>query len=472
MNGKHSGSVGVQGAYEARSEPYGRYGERALESVTPQSAESNSGATRMFALIDCNNFFVSCERLFRPELENRPVVVLSSNDGCAVSRSAEAKALGIPMGAPAFKYKELFRRHGVVSFSANFELYGDISQRLTTLLTRVTPKIEIYSVDESFLDLSELHIPDYDTWGHTLRERILREIGIPVSVGIASSKTLAKLANHRAKKDPALAGSLAITDPGNPECTKYYLQTPIEELWGVGWRLTPKLKAHGLHTAEDMRRINPPWARQLMGKHGVQMVAELNGTCCLPLEQGESVHQTIMRGRTLGQEVRQLEPLQAAVANLTARAAFCLRRDNQLVRTASLIMNTNKHKPGYRRIGKTVRFMTPTADTGQICRALVDALREVHQPALGIYRVNVLFHELVPADFLKLDLFGEVSPDAHDRDQARMAAFDAINVRFGKGHVRYAAETLSKAWQPRKGSCSPRYTTHWDDLPVARLSSV
>jgi DNA polymerase V len=481
----------------------------------------------MFALIDCNNFFVSCERLFRPELEGRPVVVLSSNDGCAVSRSGEAKALGIPMGAPAFKIardfnlisaadprlaqasamqgdrdarSEPYGRYGervrerstpqrtasgrpggglaatrsaavrdVVSFSANFELYGDISQRLTALLSRVTPKIEIYSVDESFLDLSELNISDYYEWGHRLRERILRDIGIPVSVGIAASKTLAKLANHRAKKDPALAGSLAITNPDNPKNTRYYLETPVEELWGVGWRLTPKLKAHGLHTAEDMRRINPPWARQLMGRHGVQMVAELNGTCCLPLEQGESVHQTIMRGRTLGQEVHEVEPLQAAVANLTARAAFCLRRDNQLVRTASLLLNTNKHKPGYRLLSQTVRFTTPTADTGQICRALVEALQMLHQPALGIYRVNVLFHELVPADWLKLDLFGEVSPTAHDRAQARMAAFDAINDRFGKGHLRFAAEQLSDAWQPRKGACSPRYTTHWDDLPVARL---
>jgi DNA polymerase V len=422
-----------------------------------------------FALIDCNNFFVSCERLFRPDLEGKPVVVLSSNDGCAVSRSAEAKELGIPMGAPAFKYRELFAQHQVQSFSANFELYGDISQRLTSLLMHITPQIEVYSVDESFLDLSELEIDDYDEWGLALRNRILQEIGIPVSVGIAPTKTLAKLANHRAKKTPELGGSLSITDPDDPAKRRYYLETPISDIWGVGWRLTPKLKAEGVHNAEDLRNMYPPRARQLMGKHGVQMITELKGVSCLPLEQGESAHQTIMRGRTLGQEVRDEEALQAAIATLSARAAYCLRQEGQLVQTASLIMNTNKHKPGYQRVGDTVRFTTPTADTGTICRALTSVLGRLHNPRLGIYRINILFHELVPANVLKLDLFGEVDPVAHKQSQARMAAFDAINTRFGKGHIKSAAEILSDAWQPRKGSCSPRYTTRWSDIPTARV---
>jgi DNA polymerase V len=424
----------------------------------------------VLALIDCNNFFVSCERLFRPDLEGRPVVVLSSNDGCAVSRSAEAKALGIPMGAPAFKYRDLFRRHGVVAFSANFNLYGDISQRITGLLTRVTPHIEVYSVDESFLDLSELGIANYDQWGGWLRERILREVGIPVSVGIAPSKTLAKLCNHRAKKMPELHGSLAITDPTDLRKQRFYMETPVEDIWGVGRRLAPRLKAEGVHNAMDLRQLRARHARQLMGIHGARMVAELNGTCCLPLEEGEEqIHQTVIRGRTLGQEVYQLEPLEAAVASLASRAAFCVRKERLLVKTAYLLLNTNKHKPGYRRFGKAVRFAMPTNDTGLICGQLVAALKQIHRSGTGIYRVSVLFPELVPAGALKLDLFGEVNPAAHDRSQARMAAFDAINSRFGKGHVRYAAEALSDAWQPRKGARSPRYTTSWTELPKACL---
>jgi DNA polymerase V len=323
----------------------------------------------MFALIDCNNFFVSCERLFRPDLEARPVIVLSSNDGCAVSRSKEAKDLGIPMGAPAFKYRELFTRHGVVSLSANFELYGDISQRLVGLLTQVTPHIEVYSVDESFLDLSELGITDYTQWGEWLRERIQREVGIPVSVGIASSKTLCKLANHRAKKDERLNGVLAITDPATPENRRYYLETPVQDLWGVGWRLAPRLKAEGIHNAEDMRNLYKPRARQLMGVHGAQMVAELQGVACLPLEQASTAHQTIMRGRTLGREVYDLTALEAAVATLTARAAYCLRKDGLMAASASLVINTSRHKPGYQRLVDTVRFSQPTADTGTLTSA-------------------------------------------------------------------------------------------------------
>jgi DNA polymerase V len=423
----------------------------------------------MLALIDCNNFFVSCERLFRPDLENRPVVVLSSNDGCAVSRSREAKELGIPMGAPAFKYKDLFNKHGVVSLSANFELYGDVSQRLVALLTCITPHIEVYSVDESFLDLSELGISDYTKWGEWLRERIFNEVGVPVSIGIANSKTLCKLANHRAKKVEQLGGVLAITDPSDPEDTRHYLETPVQDLWGVGWRLAPRLKAEGVHNAEDMRNLYKPRARQLMGVHGAQMVAELQGISCLPLEQTSAPHQTIMRGRTLGREVRDIKALKAAVATLTARAAFCLRKDGLLASSASLVINTNKHKPGYQRLSQTVRFAQPTADTGALCNALAMLLTDIHRPQIAIYRVNVYLHDLVPAGALKLDLFGNVSPVRHDKAMARMAAFDAINARFGRGRIKPAAEDLSQEWQPRKGSCSPRYTTKWTDLPIARL---
>jgi len=425
---------------------------------------------RNFALIDSNNFFVSCERLFRPDLEGRPVVVLSSNDGCAVSRSNEAKALGIPMGAPAFQYREFFKKHGVLALSANFELYGDISRRITSLLTHVTPHIEIYSVDESFLDLSELEITKYEHWGKWLRERICREVGIPVSVGIAPTKTLAKLANHRAKKAPELAGALAIIDPNDPSRQRHYIETPVEDIWGVGWRLAPKLKAEGIHTAMDLRQVRVQRARQLMGKHGAQMVTELNGTSCIPLEEGEaSIHKTLMRGRTLGRETTDPGLLEAAVVSLTSRAAFCVRQEGLLVTSASLAINTNRHKPGYRHLKRTIRLTVPTADTGHLCSLLVDTLRTIHQPSFAVYRVNVAFDGLVAADTLALDLFGKVNPTQHDAAAARMAAFDAINARWGKGRIKVAAEALSDAWQPRKGARSPRYTTRWAELPRACL---
>ncbi len=200
----------------------------------------------VFALVDCNNFFVSCERLFRPDLEGRPVVVLSSNDGCAVARSNEAKALGIPMGAPAYKYRRLFKEQGVVQFSANFELYGDVSNRIVRLLTGVTPRTEVYSVDESFLDLSQLEISDYQQWGSWLCERISREVGVPVAVGIAASKTLAKLAAARAKHAEQASGVLDLINLPDDTRAVHLLRTPINDVWGVGWRLTPRIRAEGL----------------------------------------------------------------------------------------------------------------------------------------------------------------------------------------------------------------------------------
>src|SRR5665213_283114 len=193
-----------------------------------------------YALIDCNNFFVSCERLFRPDLEGKPVVVLSSNDGCVVSRSNEARALGIPMGAPAFKYRQVFKEQGIVQFSANFELYGDLSQRIIHLLTAITPCTEVYSVDESFLDLSQMAIADYGVWGEAVKRRLIREVGIPVSIGIAHTKTLAKLASEHAKRDSGSSGILDLASPAPSVLTAYLANTPVKDVWGVGRRLSPR----------------------------------------------------------------------------------------------------------------------------------------------------------------------------------------------------------------------------------------
>lgn len=423
-----------------------------------------SSQGRVFALIDCNNFFVSCERLFRPDLEGKPVVVLSSNDGCAVSRSAEAKALGIPMGAPAFKYRELFRREGVVQFSANFELYGDISDRITRLLTTLTPRTEVYSVDESFMDLSEMNIGNYQAWGTRVHEQILREVGVPVSVGVAASKTLAKLANHRAKKDPDLTNVLNLF--GNPDFTRYLIQTPIEDIWGVGWRLAPKLRAEGIHTALDLAQLRPQLAGQLMGVHGRQLVAELNGLSCHPLEPLSKPRQTIMHGRMFGADTGEFGVVEAAIASLTARAASGLRREGLLAHGAVLQLSTNRHKPGYQRLSRFIRFAVPTADTGAITAQLVAELGSGFNPRAAYHRVNVLLYDLVDQQRHQLDMFD--TPETA-RSQARLEAVDELNARFGRSTVRFAAEDLSQAWQPKRQHRSPRYTSDWDELPIAKL---
>lgn len=423
-----------------------------------------------FALIDCNNFFVSCERIFRPDLEGRPVVVLSSNDGCAVARSNEAKALGIPMGAPAFKFRQLFQEKGVVQFSANFDLYGDISERITRLLVHITPKIEIYSVDESFLDLSELNISDYTRWAAGVRERIWREVGIPVSIGIAPTKTLAKIATERGKKDPELQGVLNLMHMPGWVVDAQLGAIPIKDVWGVGWRLAPKLRAEGVHTALDLKYFSEHHAQSLMGIHGRQMVTELRGTSCYPLEQAYKVRQSVMHGRLFGEDTSDRNVVGAAVASLTARACTRLRREGLAARTAVLHLATNRHKPGYQRLVYPVHFETASADTGLISSSLVAGLEQVFNPATSYHRADVLLYDLAPANQLQTDLLGFVDVHAAAAAQARMQALDAINSRYGKGKLRFAAEDLSKRWQPKHRLRSPRYTSNWDELPVAVLA--
>lgn len=425
----------------------------------------------IFALIDCNNFFVSCERLFRPDLEGRPVVVLSSNDGCVVSRSAEAKRLGIPMGAPAFKYRQLFDRESVIRFSANFELYGDISRRITRLLTGITPRTEVYSVDESFLDLSQLEVDDYSRWGREARRRLLDEVGIPVSIGIAYTKTLAKLANSRAKRDESLDGVLDLADIPREIKLFYLKNTPVKNIWGVGRRLAPKLQAEGVYNALDLARLAPRRAGQLMGVHGRQLAAELNGQDCHPLAPYSRIRQTVMKGRMFGEDTGRFEVIEAAVASMTARAALVLRHERLAALSACLYLSTDLHKPGYRRHKHPVSFRTPTADTGEITSSLVAAARTSFNPDLRYHRANILLFDLVPENMFQTDLLGETDPGRSQKSLNRLRAVDTINGRYGKRTLHYAAEDLSKAWHPRRQLRSPRYTTEWDELPIVNASN-
>lgn len=417
----------------------------------------------IFALVDCNNFFVSCERVFRPELANRPVIVLSSNDGCAVSRSNEAKSLGIPMGAPAFKFRQTFRDHGVAIFSANFELYGDMSKRVTDILTSVTPHIEVYSVDESFLDLSNLAIGDYAAWGRAVRAKVLQATGIPVSIGIAPSKTLAKIATERAKKESALGGAVALTTAQQWQAALD--RTPIGDVWGVGWRLSPQLRASGLATAADLAALRPQYAKQLMGVHGEQMVRELNGQSCLPLERYHKPAQSIARTRTFGQDTNQPHVIEAALANFTAQAAFRLRRSHQNCRAAGLFLTTDRHKPNYRRWARKILFDTPTADTGRLTHAIIGQFHNIYDRQAAYHRAGVILYDFGPGSQLQTDLLGQVNMAVEQRSANRMQAIDHLNHRFGKSTIRLASEDLGQAWQPKHGLRSPRYTTSWAELP-------
>ena len=426
--------------------------------------------TKIFALIDCNNFFVSCERIFRPDLEGKPVVVLSSNDGCAVARSNEAKALGIPMGAPAFQYRQLFRDKNVVQFSANFELYGNISKRITQILTEICPRIEVYSVDESFLDLSALELKDYTAWGRAVRARILLEIGVLVSIGIAPTKTLAKLASEIAKHDDEHGGTVSFIDCKPEVLNNVLVNTPVREVWGVGRKLAPKLQAEGIGNALALQKMRPQYAQKIMGIHGRQMISELNGASCFPLEQEHKLAKSIMRSRTFGEDTGELYVLEAAVASLAAQAAFRLRQAGLLARTIGVFANTNRHKLGYRRWSREIKLNQPMSDSGQIISLLVGKLPEIYSSSQNYHRLGVFLYDFVSAQALQTDLLGLVDTEKHDLAAARMQAVDRINERHGKNKIHYAAEDLAQTWQPKHHLRSPRYVSNLTELPEARIA--
>lgn len=419
----------------------------------------------VFALIDCNNFFVSCERIFRPDLEGKPVIVLSSNDGCAVARSNEAKALGIPMAAPAFKYRDVIERHKIVKFSANFELYGDISKRIVDVLTTITPKIEVYSVDESFLELSNLPISDFKAWGKMVRELIWHWVGVPVSIGIAPSKALAKAGSDYAKKHPETGGVVSLSQK-HADAAQVLSTMEVGDIWGIGRRLSPKFRGEGILTAWDFAQMNPRHAQSIMGIQGRQLIAELNGASCWPLEQIGKPQKSIMSTRTFGEDTHELNVIEAAIASFAANAAFKLRRSSQLTAKAALFITTDKHKPGYQRFGQEVCFEVPTADTGLLASTLVAALKDLYQPQVACHRAGVLLYDFVPASFIQTDLFGALDARQHDTASRRMDIMDALNQRFGKRTIKFAAEDLAAKWQPRHNLRSPRYVSHWDELPV------
>lgn len=423
----------------------------------------------LFALIDCNNFFVSCERIFRPDLEGKPVVVMSSNDGVVIARSDEAKAIGIPMGAPVFKYRQLFERHKVVKFSANFELYGNISRRITSVLKTITPRIEIYSVDESFLDLSHLNIKDYEAWGRIVREKISNWVGVPVSIGIASTKTLAKLASERAKKDPSLQGVLDLTVQGR-SLYIHLREVPVQDVWGVGWRLAPKLRGEGISNALRLAQLSPRHAQQLMGIHGRQMVAELNGTSCYPIELLSKARQSIARTRTFGEDTNDFAALEAAIASFVSQAAYRLRADDLLTRKVGLFLTTNRNKPGYNIWNSELKLEQPTADTGLLTSHLVAQLNKLYKYGIFYHRAGVWLYDFIPSNTLQTDLLGFTNLTHHRRSTARMQAVDELNGRFGKGKIYYAAEGLGKTWQPKHHLISPRYVSNWKELPTARIN--
>lgn len=419
----------------------------------------------VFALVDGNNFYVSCERVFNPRLEGRPVVVLSNNDGCAVARSAEVKALGVKMGTPWFQMQKLAQRHGIVALSSNYELYADLSSRMMSLLGRFAPDQEIYSIDECFLGLEGFQRVELMDYGREMRRTVRQSIGIPVCVGFAATKTLAKLANHCAKK--GLAGEDGVCDltrlsPG--EFSQLLSGIPVGDVWGVGRKLAERLGARGITQVETLRTADPKALRREFSVVLERTVDELNGISCLGLEDVAPSKQQIMSSRSFGQYVYDLEPLSQAVASYMAVAAEKLRRQQSRAGMVQVYVRTNpfaEHQAQYQQ-GLSAPLPTPSDDTRYLIRVAGWLLKKIYRPGYAYQKAGVILMDLRDAGTVQADLFS----GPHD-NPALMQVMDRINATWGRGTLRCAAEGMHKGWAMKREKKSPNYTTRWDELPEA-----
>lgn len=417
----------------------------------------------LFALVDCNNFYASCERVFNPKLNGKPVVVLSNKDGCVVARSNEAKALGIGMGVPEFQIRPLLRAHHVHVFSSNYTLYGDMSQRVMETLAPLCPDLEIYSIDEAFLSLSWFSTRNLTDYGRTIRATVKQWTGIPVSVGIAETKTLAKIANRVAKRTPDLGGVFDLL--ACPDRDALLGRVAVEEVWGIGPNHASLLTQHGITTAFQLRGVEDIWIRKHLGIVGIRLVQELRGLSCLPLEQCPSSKQSLTCSRSFGKSVTTLTEMEEAVSAYTARVAEKVRHERLAATVVTVFLMTNafKDEPQYSNT-LTIKLPVATDNSHELIRSALQGIRTIYRDGYRYKKAGVLLTGLVPLSQIQTDLFDGQN---RVRSQRLMTALDAINRRWGSGTLQYASSGIAKEWTAKFHRRSPAYTTDWNELPVA-----
>jgi DNA polymerase V len=435
-----------------------------------RSEEKNyAKGKKVYALIDCNNFYASCERVFNPSLNNRPIVVLSNNDGCIVARSNEAKALGIPMGAPFFKYRGLIKKNNVAVFSSNYPLYGDMSERIMSILGQFTPELEIYSIDEAFLLLNGAR-SDVRACGHTLRDTIKRWCGIPVSVGIASSKTLAKIANEHAKKNFTTGGVFSLCMTPEDKIDLLLRALPVGEVWGIGRKREAFLKKNAIESVYDLKHASEFWIKKNLSLKEMRTVLELRGIECIALEETPPPRKGILCSRSFGHRVTSKQQLHEAAAAYTSQAAEKLRRQGALATTLFVFITTGYHtKKGYYSNALTKTLPAPSDYTPELLRAADRAVTELFRPGYEYQKLGILLSGIIPKS-CRMPSFFE-SPQDCDRRNALMTTVDGINSRFGKTTLRFASAGTERSWKMIQSYLSPAVTTRWDQLPVVRASA-
>ncbi len=422
--------------------------------------------SQVFALVDCNNFYASCERLFRPDLINKPVLVLSNNDGCVVARSAETKALGIKMGVPVYQIQDEIRQHNIQTFSSNYPLYADLSSRVMRTLEALAPRVEVYSIDEAFLDLTGME-PLFSllAYGKSIKQTVEQWTGISVCIGIAPTKTLAKLANHAAKKYPATGGVVDLTSKERQQ--KLLAITPVGDIWGVGKKLKQKLESIGVHTALDLAQSSPTDIRKQFSVVLERTLYELNGVSCIGLEEIAPNKQQIISSRSFGKAVINLDEMRQAIAQYTARAAEKLRAENQQAKTLTVFIQTNRFNQGQGSYSNsaTGQLAMPSNDTRALTTLAMQLLKSIWRNGYRYNKGGVMLAEFYHQDSYQAGLFDDIEQNA--TSQKLMTAVDNIN-NSGLGKVFLASQGMSNVWAMRREHLSPAYTTKWNDLPKVK----
>ncbi|WP_313148841.1 translesion error-prone DNA polymerase V subunit UmuC [Enterobacter sp.] len=420
----------------------------------------------MFALVDVNSFYASCEKVFRPDLEGKPIVVVSNNDGCIISLSREAKQFGIKMGEPYFKFKEKLYPSKVYVFSSNYALYADLSSRVMQTLTDLAPAIEIYSIDEAFVNVSGVsHCLSLEAFGHQMRTEVLKNTGLTVGVGIAPTKTLAKLANYAAKRWSGTGGVVDLS--GRERQRKLLEKVPVEEVWGVGRRITKKLNAMGITTALELAEASSWVIRKHFNVVLERTARELRGEPCLDLEEFTPTKQQIICSRSFGHRITQYEEMHQAICAYAERAAEKLRGEHQYCRFISVFVRTSPHADNEIYYGNqaSVTLMTPTNDSRDIIRAATEALGRIWLDGYRYMKAGVMLADFFSSGVAQLNLFDDNRLRANSA--ALMEMMDRVN-HSGKGKIWFAGQGIEKSWAMKREMLSPAYTTRYADLPVAK----
>jgi DNA polymerase V len=416
----------------------------------------------VFALVDCNSFYASCERLFRPDLANVPIVVLSNNDGCIIALCDKAKKLGVPMGAPYFKISNELKRNNISVFSSNYTLYGDLSKRVMLTLESLADRVEVYSIDEAFLDLANLSSLEYQSFGVEARTKVLKNVGIPTCVGIAPTKTLAKMANRVAKKFKEKTEGVWVLD--TPEKIDKCLRwVDVEDIWGIGRKSARKLNELGVFKACDFVKLSDGLVQKTLSIVGLRIKKELLGQSCLPLELISPPKKSIITSRSFGKPARDIDTLESAVTFFATRCAEKLRSQRLVARYLSVFIETNRFKVDSQQYFKRMKhtFVVPTNDVFEIVKYALKLLKAIHREGYQYKKAGVMVLENIPSNEVQCSLFDEVD---RERNQKVISAIDTANSRFGEDIIHFGVLHNQNDWKLNRKYLSPSYTTRWSDL--------